>query len=138
MLNFIKLILKIKLRDNNYSYEFKNSIEEFIKIVLFTQGYKEDLGNIFNAFLELANYCDNIEERINKILNDNIIEYELSERNKEYTKIVNLCFLYLTEAFIRSLLICGIDLIKKDKTKFNSFSCCLITIEKIFINLNKK
>jgi len=60
-------------------------IHLFIKIVLFTQGYKEDIKILFDMYIELEKYCPNIEERMMNILEEDIIKYEISERNRRYT-----------------------------------------------------
>ena len=57
LLNFLKLIIKIKLSENNsHHYEFEYKIEEFAKILLFTQGYKEDIKNLFDIFIDVVKY----------------------------------------------------------------------------------
>ena len=50
----MKLIIKLKLSENNYSYEFENSREEFQKIVLFIQSYDNELKNILQIFSEIS------------------------------------------------------------------------------------
>ena len=88
VLNFLKMIIKIKLSENNsYNYDFQIKIDEFAQIVMFTQGYLEDIKIILDTFVEVLNYCDNYEEYIINALKENVIQYEISERNQKYTKI---------------------------------------------------
>jgi hypothetical protein len=51
-------------------------------------------------------------------LDENNIKYEISNRNKEYTKIVNLNIFNFIESFIRSILLFNINLIKLKKLNF--------------------
>ncbi len=139
ILNFFKLIIKLKLSDNNYyNYDFQNTIEEFCKIVIFTQGYIEDIKNLIDTFVEVQKYCDNIEEYIVNILKEDIIKYEISTRNKKYTKIVNLNFFITIEAFLRAILLFSFDLLKKDKAKFYEFFFSFNSIEANLQKMNKK
>ena len=71
-------------------------------------------------------------------MNEDVIKYEISLRNNTYTQIVNNCFTFLIEAFIRALLIFCEELIKKDKSKFRELLCNLNMVNKSFQNLNKK
>ena len=69
VLNFLKLIIKIKISEkNDYNYNFQMKIEEFTQIVIFTQGYNEDIKNILDTYVEILNYCENIEEYMIKVL----------------------------------------------------------------------
>ena len=138
LLNFMLLILRLKLRENGQSYKFKYSIDEFKKIILFTQGYNEDLKNMLKVFIEFSKYCKNIVERITEILEQDIISYEISLRNKKYIKIVNNSFVFITESFLRVILIFSSELIKNDKNKFKEFYSFLNMANRIFQNLNSK
>ena len=102
VLNFLKLIIKIKLSENNdYNYNIQINIEEFIKIIIFTQGYNEDIKILLDTYIEILNYCDNIDEYIINVLKEDILKFEISERNPKYTKIVNNNFFIIIEAFLR-------------------------------------
>ena len=139
VLNFLKMIIKIKLSENNsYNYDFQIKIDEFAQIVMFTQGYLEDIKIILDTFVEVLNYCDNYEEYIINALKENVIQYEISERNQKYTKIVNANFFIIIEAFLRGLLLFSFDLLKKDKAKFYEFFYSLSSVEANFQKINKK
>ena len=138
LLNFLKLILSLKLGENGHSYRFENSINEFKKIVLFTQGYADDIKNILKLFIEFSKYCENINERIIKILDENMIKYEISLKNKKYTQIVNNSFFFIVEAFIRIIMIFSSELIKKDKIKFKEYFSHCNKANKFFQNLSTK
>ena len=137
--NFLKIIIKVKLgENNNINYNFSNTIDEFIKIILFIQGYKTDIKNIFNTFIDIKRFDINIEEKISNILNGNIIKYEISERNKEYTKKVNISFFNIIESLSRAILLSSVDLIKTDKNKFNEYFKIFTLIEANLQKLNNK
>ena len=139
VLNFLKMIIKIKLSENNdYNYDFQIKIEEYAQIIMFTQSYYEDIKIILDTFVEMLNYCDNIEDYIIKVLKENIIKYEISDRNKKYTKIVNINFFIIIEAILRAVLLFSIDLLKKDKAKFYEFFYSLSSIEANLQKINKK
>ena len=139
ILNFLKLILKIKLSENNdYKYDFEITIEEFSRIVIFTQGYQEDIKILFDTFIEILKYCDNIEEYMINILKENTMKYEISERNKKYTKIVNIPFFFIIESLSKSILLFSIDLLKNDKARFYEFFYTLNSIEANLQKINKK
>ena len=139
ILIFLKLIIKIKLSENhNHNYDFENTIDELIKIILFTQGYKEEIKSLFDTYIEVKKYCNNIEDYMTNILNEEKIKYEISKRNKKYTKIVNINFFNVIESFLRGVLLYSIELIKKDKVKFFEFFYSFTSIEASFQKINQK
>ena len=139
ILSFLKLILKVKLDDKHSpNFEFENSLEEFIKIIIFTQGYREDIKNLFDTFIDVQKYCENIEEYMIKIMNEERIKYEISERNKKYTKIVNINFFNIIESLLRGMFLFSIELMKKDKVQGLEFLHTFASIEANLQKLNKK
>ena len=93
LLSFLKLIIICKLSENhNHHYEFNGSITEFIEIVMFSQAYINEIKCFLDIFVEMSRYCENIEELMIKILDEEKIKYEISERNKAYTAVVNMNF----------------------------------------------
>ena len=138
IINFVYFILRLKLGKDNISYIFNNSLEEFQTIVLFIQGYEEELKPILRIFLNISKYFPNIEVKMNSILEEYIINYEISPRNKKYSNSVYNSFYFLTEIFIRSILIKSKELINEDKIKFRGLLSDLNMLEKLFLNLNNK
>ena len=139
LISFLKLIIKIKFSKNhNQHFEFQNTFDEFIKILLFTQGYKEVIQSFLDVYININKYCSNIEEKIENILDKDLIIYEISERNKKFTKIVNISLFNLMEAFLRSILLFSIELIQKDKVKFIEYFYYLGSLEAIMEKINKK
>ena len=137
--NFLKIIIKVKLgEENNTNYNFSNTIDEFIKIILFTQGYKNDIKNLFNTFIDIIKFGIKIEDKICQVLNQNIIKYEISERNKEYTKKVNISFFNIIESLSRAILLCSVDLLKKNKNEFYEFFSIFTLIEANLQKFNNK
>ena len=139
LLSFLKFIIKIKFSERkNQHYDFENTIEEFAKIIIFVQEYKEDINSIFDIFIDIQKYCKNIEELMGNILDDEIIEYEISERNKKYTKNINISLFNLIESLMRAILSYSIELINKDKVKFFEYFYYLTTVEATLQKINKK
>ena len=138
LLNLLYMMIKVKLCENINTFEFKNSIDEFISIILFTQGYFEDIQNIFDIFIEISKFNHNFDKIIAQILSENKMVYEISYRNEEYTKIVNIYLFKIIESIIRGMLIYSIDLLKRDKAKFFEYFSSFSAIEAIIQKINKK
>ena len=139
ILGFIKLIIKVRLSANHSpDYNFENSLEEFIKVLLFTQGYKEDIKNLLDTFVDIQKYCENIEEYMINIMNEDKIKYEISERNKKYTKIVNINFFNIIESLLGGVLLYSIEILKKDQVLFFEYLYNFTSIEANIQKLNKK
>ena len=86
----------------------------------------------------IYSYYKNIEELMGNILDDEIIEYEISERNKKYTKNINISLFNLIESLMRAILSYSIELINKDKVKFFEYFYYLTTVEATLQKINKK
>ena len=140
LLSFLKLIIKARLSEtHNHKYEFNGTIQEFIKIILFTQVYKNEIKCFLDIFIEVHKYCENLEALMIKILEEEKIKYENSERNKAYTEDVNINFFNIMESLIRAILIYGIEINKKDKKiKFYEYLYALPSIEANLQKINKK
>ena len=137
LLSFLKLIIKMKLSvNNNYEYEFQNTLDEFAKIIIFIQGYKEEIKNFFDIFMEANKYCQDIEDRIITVMKEQNIKDEESERNQKHSKIVNLNFFYIIESFIKSILSYSVELIKEDTAKFYDYFYSFPLLEAIFQKVN--
>ena len=136
----MKFLIKIKLSEGyNYKYEIKNTLDELTKIILFLQGYKEEIKIFLDIFIEVNKYCENIEERIIKVLDEEKIKDEISERNQEHSRKVNLSFFYIIESFIKAILLYSVELIKKDNdiAKFYDYFYSLQLLETLFQKINK-
>ena len=138
-MNFLKLIIKIKLSNkHNHHYDFDGSMIEFIKIVLFTQVYINEIKSFLDIYTEISRYCENIEDLMTKVLSEEKIKYEISDRNRNYTEIVNIHFFNLMESLLKAILLFSIELIKKDKAKFFEYLYTLTSIEASLQKINKK
>ena len=122
LFQFLLIIIKVKLSEKSH-YDLQFTINEFIKTIIYIQGYKEDIYSLFDIYLDIKKYNNNIEEKMSELLDDtNIIKYEISERNKDYTKIVNITLFLIIESLLRCILVYSIALIKKDKNElFSNF-----------------
>ena len=139
LFSFLKLMIQARISEtHNHHYEFDGSLNEFIKIILFTQLYMNEIKCFLDIFIEINKYCDNIEERMKKILDEEKIKYEISDRNKDYTEIVNINFFNIMESLIKAILAYSVELNKKDKAKFFEYFYSLTSIEANLQKINKK
>ena len=147
LISFLHLLLKLKIKYqedkkglNNpiEEFKFKYTKDEFIQILIFTHGYKNDIFTLLNILVQIIKFFPNIEAYVTIILNNNMIKYEISERNQEYTKEVNLIFFNVIEAISRAILQYGIDLIYSDKNKFYDYFNTFTLSETNLQNLNNK
>ena len=111
--DFLILIIQIKLSlSKDKTYDFDYSVEELIKIILFLQSYKDDLRNLFETFIVVNKYCSNIVQLMKNFLEEGKIIYEISDRNKKHTEIVNISLFNILESFIKSIISYSIELLK--------------------------
>ena len=137
--NFLIIILKLKLKgDTSSLLQFDNSIDEMIDILTFTQGYFQDISILFDIFLDMKKYCQNLEDLIFQILNDNIIKYEISDRNDEYSKLVNFHWFSIIESMIRAILIFSMKIFENDRNKFHEYFRKFPALEAGLQKINKK
>ena len=134
----MKFIIKMKLsKSYNYKYEIQDTLDEFTRIILFIQGYKEEIKILLDIFMEINEYCENIEERIKYVLHEEKIKDEISIRNQEHSKKVNLSFFCIIESFIKAILLYSVELIKIDYDKFYDYFYLLPLLEILFGKINK-
>ena len=147
LLSFFILIVKIMLNKDNHHNDFEYDIDEFSKIIIITQGYIGDIKIFLNKFIDFQIYSEfglDIENKMSVILDENNIKYEISERNKEYTKDVNLKIFNFIESFIRSILLFSIELNELNKinkikeVKFYEFISLFPSLKANLEQLNKK
>ena len=137
--DFLIFIIQTKLSlSKDKTYDFDYSIEEFIKVMLFTQSYKDDLKNLFETFIVVNKYCPNIIQLMKNILGEGKIIYEISDRNKKHTEIVNISLFYILESFIKSIIAYSIELLKNNKIYFYDYFLSLASIEANLHKINKK
>ena len=140
LLNFLKLLIKIKLDTCEYDNKFENNIQdpldEFVTIFIFTQGYMKIIKEFLDKYLDVINFCDNFDEIMKNYLNEKKIKYEESKRCKSYTKSVNICLFNIIESFIRAMLLYSQELINNDKNKFMEFFRIFFSIENSFENID--
>ena len=135
-LKFLSQIILNTLEKENDEINLQESIDKFVAVFVFTQGYKTELIVIFNSYLEIIKYCDNFEDIMYKYLEEGNIKYEQSDRNRRYTKIVNICLFNIIESFIRAVLLYS-QQIKADKVKFSEFFKIFPFIETSLQKINK-
>ena len=91
------------------------------KLIIFTLGYKNGIKDLFNIFIYIKKFWINFEHKLCNILNGNIIKHEISDRNKEDTKKVNINILNIIEYLSRAFLLYNAGLSKDtdEKMKIN-------------------
>ena len=65
------------------------------------EAYSEELTIILTIFLKLNDIINDLYEKIKKVIKDGIIKYETSERNRDYTSLVNKAIFFGIESLIR-------------------------------------
>ncbi len=88
--------------------------------------------------MQVIKYCSDIEERMKKVLDDEKIKDEISVRNQEHSKKVNLSFFYIIESFIKAILYYSVELIENDIDIFYDYFYSLILLETLFQKINNK
>ncbi len=136
ILSFLNLILKVKCHeDYNLDYDLNVTIDKFIEYILFIEGYKSDIILLLDVYIEVNKYNQNYDKYIINFAKKDTIKYEISERNKKYTKIVNKSFFYIIESLQNTFLLLSSELLKTEKNKyldfFNSFKFIKENLEKI-------
>ena len=73
-----------------------------------------------------------------QILSENIIKFEISERNEEYAKLVNFHWFALIESLTRAILIYSVELFQNDRNMFYDYYLTFASTEATLQKLNKK
>ena len=138
LFTYFILLVKIISKGDNYNNKFEYTLDEFVNIVLITQGYLKDIYNFLNIFIDIEKYGFDIKKKIDAILKEDNIKYEISKRNPKYTEIVNLGIFKVIESLIRTILLISIDIYKVNKNNFYRYISSLNSIMACFDQINKK
>ena len=126
------LILKkmIYLRFNDdIEIEETSPLKSFSKKILWLESYSEHISSILNIYQNILAYEKDLFNKIEKMINDEVVSYEVSERSPEFSKKVNSPFFYILEPLLK-IIISNIDLYKKlEKQDFLNFIISLKTIK---------
>ena len=107
---YINLIIKNRnkskkiYKKENANEEEKDMISKLGKMILFTESYAEDIASLVEMFLELNSKIDKLYEKIEEIIEQKQIQYETSERNPEYTMLINETFFLAMDSILRVII----------------------------------
>ena len=105
--NIKYLNLMIVMRENTINAFFgdknlpNNSNYHIASIINFIECYSEEITSLHQIFLKLSLKIPELFEQIEEIISSGQIVYEISERNPEYTAIVNKVFFLCLDAILR-------------------------------------
>jgi len=144
-LNSIKKLLDLILdiRSNSDStFRDEDIIKNTISKINWIEAYSEELTIILTIFLRLNDIINNLYEKIKLVIEDGTVKYEISERNRDYTSLVNKAIFFGIESIIR-VVTSSEDIyidIKNQKEKFSQLikinKEILHEASKIQMNLN--
>ena len=101
------LNLMVSLRNDIINKNFNNYIkeEEIIDYIAnninWVESYSEEITSLQQIFLKLSLKIPEFYEQIESIINKKQIEYEISDRNPQYTSIVNEAFFLSLDSILR-------------------------------------
>ena len=95
------LDLILNTRTSDSAFDEKDIIKKAVCKINWIESYSEELTVILTIFLKLNDIINNLYEKIKQICEDGTIKYEDSERNKEYTSLVNKAIFFGIESIIR-------------------------------------
>ena len=101
------LNLMVILRNNKINEYIKENkkekeiIEQLAITINWIESYSEEISSIQQIFLNLSMKIPEFYEQIEEIINKKYVKYEISDRNKEYTSIVNEVFFLSLDSILR-------------------------------------
>ena len=134
----LELILDIRYNSDTLFIE-NDIIKNTASKINWIEAYSEELTIILTIFLKLNDIINDLYEKIKKVIKDGIIKYETSERNRDYTSLVNKAIFFGIESLIR-VITSNEDIYIDNKEKFSQLikinKEILQEASKIQMNLN--
>ena len=132
----LKLIIKIR---NNC--ERDEELRNIASLINWIECYSIEIGNILNMFSKLNSIIYILYDEIEKIINNNEIEYAIPNKRQEYTdytSIVNKALFYGMESILKVITSNEYiyDKLIKEEEKFKKFMNVIKEIYEIFSILN--
>ena len=93
-------IINPNLKEENIP---NNNIYKLAKIINWLESYSEEISSLEQIFLKLSLKIPELIETIENNISSGQIKYEISERNPEYTSIVNKVFFLCLDSLLRIL-----------------------------------
>ena len=104
-IKYFNIILDIK---NNTLEQFvdknkilKNYLFKFAEIINWIQFYQNELSSLQKIYLKLSTKIPELLEQIEQVISSKQIQFEISDRNPEYTRIVNEVFFISLDSILR-------------------------------------
>ena len=97
---FLELILDIR-NNSDCGFYYEDIIENTANKINWIEAYSEELTIILTIFLKLNYIINNLYEKIIKVFEDGTIKYESSERNRNYSSLVNKAIFFGIESIIK-------------------------------------
>ena len=137
--NILKKMVSLRFENDINIYEYK-PIEVFSKKILWLESYSGIISIILNIYKDILVYKADIYKDFNKIMDENEIQYEISNRSPKKNEEINSPFFFILESLLK-ILTSDYDLYEKiEKQKFYDFIKLLKTmqenISKIFNELS--
>ena len=96
----LKLIVQLRYDSNDILKEY-DQMEKTVSTIIWVEFYSNNISIILQMFSKLNSYIDNLYEKVNEIINNKKIKYEISKRCKEYTSIVNKPLFFGMESILK-------------------------------------
>ena len=93
----------------NLRFNYEKGIDEgdpiksLAKKMVWLESYSEYISIILNIYQKISVYEKNIFQKIETIIDNNEIEYEISERSPHFTKEINIPFFYIMESLLKTI-----------------------------------
>ena len=140
--NEYKKILKkmVSLRYGNILEEEKTDpFSELAMEMIWIESYSKYIYSILTIYQRLSNYDNNLFEKMEELLNNNQIKFDVDEKkNPEYTQIYKKPFYFILESILR-IIISNLKLFSNLKgQEFYDFIKLLKIIAKDSLNVNEE
>ena len=96
-------IIKKSLNQNENEIE-PNIIKRIAQIINFVESYSEEISFLQKIFMKLNKKVLNLYKQIDNIIEQELVQYEISSRNPEYTCIINEAFFLCLDSILRVII----------------------------------
>ena len=97
----LKKMVFLRFNTNEEEGEEVDPIKSFAKKMVWLESNNEYVSNVLNIYQKIGCQEKNLFEKIENILNNDEIKYEISERVPEYTKEINSPFFFTLEPLLK-------------------------------------
>ena len=135
-INILKKMINIRLENELQMEpnEQTNQIELFSKKVLWVESYSQYISIILNTYQKILPFEKDLFNKMDKIIENKNIQYEISGRSPKHIEKYNLPFFYILESLLQVINSDFEIYEKNEKQKFIDF---IILLKLIFENISK-